>query len=258
MKIPKNPFKLEYMRSKLALEHKFEELLKTYSCYDAELKNVNSPEMWDRQNSEFIDNPMSSDRIRKVLKEVKLDNNSSYILNIGVGSANLEREFFKNQNKKPSLYGIDISKKSIITARKKYPFANFLVSNIVKTRLQSNYFDYVIVLEVMEHISPHNTFKALNEIVRVVKPGGTVIVSVPLNEGLEEMVRRGKNPNAHVRVYTPALIKAELTIAGLKVIKENLLYAFHDFYQLKTFFVSNILRNFRSPNNIIVFAQKPI
>jgi len=81
---------------------------------------------------------------------------------------------------------------------------------------------------------------------------------VPLNEGLEAMISKGKNPNAHVRIYTPELIKAELEINGFKILKVKKLFAFHNLYKLKTFIAKYLLRKKSHYNNIIIFAQKPI
>ncbi len=71
------------------------------------------------------------------------------------------------------------------------------------------------------------------------------------------MISRGENPNAHVRIYTPDLIKAELRIAGFKILKEKRLYAFHNFYGLKTLIAKHLLPRKFNQNNIIVLAQKP-
>ena len=79
---------------------------------------------------------------------------------------------------------------------------------------------------------------------------------MPLNEGLEEMIKQGKNPNAHVRIYTPDLIRAEIEIAGFKILKQKLLFAFNKYYLLKSFLVK-FLPGFRQPNGIIIIAQKP-
>ena len=91
---------------------------------------------------------------------------------------------------------------------------------------------------------------------QLLKNGGVFIVSVPLNEGLEVMIKKGINPNAHVRVYTPAILKAELILSGFRIIKEKYLYAFHKNYRLKTFLANMLGFLGKSPNNVIVIAEK--
>ncbi len=77
-----------------------------------------------------------------------------------------------------------------------------------------------------------------------------------MNEGLEEMVKSGFNPNAHVRVYTKELIKAELEMVGFRVVKHRLLYAFHKNYWIKSLLTKLFGLN-KKPNNIVLLAQKP-
>ena len=105
---------------------------------------------------------------------------------------------------------------------------------------------------------PHNhTFEALSELFRVIKKNGNLIVSVPLNEGLQMLISNNINPNGHVRVYTSSLIKAELKISGFNIIDEQYLYAFKKNYKLKKFIVTRFIKNYRKPNNIIIVARKP-
>lgn len=200
-------------------------------------------------------NPMLKDRLRTVVKMIEGDNLS--ILNVGFGSANLENIFF-SQKKTFNWYGIDISRFSVKNASKKYPQGNFEVGNINSIKSKDNYFNYVVGLEILEHIKPSFTFKALGEMHRVLKRGGKLIISVPLNEKLEEMVSRNKNPNAHVRVYSPSLVKAELKISGFKILRDKRLFAFHNYYTIKTFIAKHLLPWKFKPNNIIVLAQKPL
>jgi SAM-dependent methyltransferase len=78
-------------------------------------------------------------------------------------------------------------------------------------------FDGIIVAEMLEHI-PNDT-AALKEIARVVRPGGTVAVTVPawlpervcwaLSSDYHEV------PGGHVRIFTRAELSAKLTAAGL-------------------------------------------
>ena len=111
-------------------------------------------------------------------------------------------------------------------------------------------------MEVLEHILPSKIFIALNEIKRVLKGNGELIMSVPLNEGLEELIKRGVNPNGHVRIYTPELVFAELKISGFRVQKRKLLYAFRNLYTLKKTLQNTIMKKRWKPNNLIIFARK--
>jgi ubiquinone/menaquinone biosynthesis C-methylase UbiE len=258
MYISKNPFEVERLRAKLADEVNYSELAKTYSSGYSEIKDQNTSRLWDslnKDNHTLMEekNPMLRERLKSVANMINGDNIN--ILNIGFGSGNLEKIYFSTK-KNFSWNGIDISRESVIRALKKYPKGKFEIGNITNIKNKDNQFDYVIVLEVLEHIRPRFTLKALGEILRVLKPEGKLIFSVPLNEKLEEMISKGENPNAHVRVYTRSLIKAELSIAGFKILKEKILFAFNKYYKIKTFLSKYVIQGIRHPNNIIILAQK--
>jgi hypothetical protein len=76
---------------------------------------------------------------------------------------------------------------------------NFRVGDAAKTEFADNYFDSVIIPELIEHIKdPH---LIINEAIRVVKPGGLVMISVP----------DGPDPNPdHIRCFFKESLKLEL------------------------------------------------
>lgn len=248
-----NAFRIEELRSRLASKKEYKKLRETYTAKFSEIKDLNTPTLWDHLNFEHNNiktrNPMMWDRIYTVAKTIP--QGVKKVLDIGFGGAQLEDIV----NNSYDWYGVDISPKSVKTASSKHPDKHFQISQITNLKLPKDRFDCAIILEVMEHIPPILTFNALKETYRVLKPSGYLIVSVPLNEGLEQMIARGSNPNAHVRVYTPDLIQAELKMGGFKIITTKLLYAFHKYYSIKKIAVE-ILPTLRHPNNIILLAQK--
>ncbi len=250
-----NPFEVESLRAYFAQKRKHKELVETYTKAYSEIQDLNTPSFWDSFNTEGKrgKNPMDNDRIKTVTKLIK----GKKILNVGFGSASLEKNYFEKNPTDSFLWkAIDISPASVKKAKKELLQGIFEVGSILDLKYKNNSFDYVVSLEVLEHIEPRNTFRALKEIFRVVKPKGYFIISIPLNEGLEQMIAQGYNPNAHVRIYTPELIKLELEITGFKVVKEKKLFAFHNLYKIKSFIASHISSRFK-PNNIIILAQKP-
>ncbi len=181
------------------------------------------------------------------------------IVNIGFGSGNLEREYFQSQSQaNVNWHGIEISPASVKKVQQEFPNGKFEIGSILDMKLPSDYFDYAIALEVLQLIQPRNTFQALNEVKRIVKPGGYFIVSVPVNEDLEGMIARGENPHGHVRMYVPELIEAELRMTGFIIQDEKNLFAFHTWYRVKTVLAKYVLFRYFKPNNIIIFAQKPV
>lgn len=254
-----SPFVIEDLRNELALKKDFVNLKKTYDLNYPEIEDYNSSKFWDKLNqkfgSELKNNPMARDRLRWVADYIRGNaKDNSIILNVGFGSCELEKQLLYKENYIWS--GVDISSKSVKNASEKFPSANFSLGNLNDLVLTNNRYDYVILLEVLEHIKPRKTLKVLSKIYEALKVGGKIIVSVPLNEGLEEMINNAQNPNAHLRVYTPTLIVAELQISGFQVIKQRVLYAFNSFYILKSIFVNILAKGFRLPNDIIIIARK--
>ena len=82
-------------------------------------------------------------------------------------------------------------------------------------------FDTVVTSEVLEHIQDDVT--AIKELHRVLKPGGTLGVTVPtwwpekINWMLSDEYHAPKSPGGHVRIYSATELKAKLRAAGLDV-----------------------------------------
>lgn len=251
-----NPFRIEENRAKYADSKNYAALKSTYNRNYPEIKDANTSKLWNKLNLEFKEsednNPMARDRIAIVASWLSV--NKKKILNIGFGSGNLEEKLLQNDGH-DEWHGIDISPVSVKEASKLYNNGKFRTGSVIDLPYNNSYFDSCALLEVLEHIKPSQTFIVLKEVSRVLKKGGILVISVPLNENLEQMASQGTNPNAHIRVYTPELIKAELEIANFKIIKEKKLFAFNSQYFIKSVIV-NLLPFLRQPNNIIIYAQK--
>lgn len=248
-------FKTEKARKIFADNKQFNKLKRTYSGKYPELKDINSSKFWDKLNKKtWISStisPMTLHRI--VIVKNLIPKKMLKILNIGFGSALLERKILPN--KKYNWHGIDLSKKSVDRASKLFPTGKFSVKNATKLKYKDSFFDCVIALEVLEHIQPSNILMTLNEIHRVLIPNGLLIISVPINEKLEQLIDKNQNPNGHLRDYSENLIRAELEISGFEIIKKISLYAFKNLYILKTLSVK-LFSSIKEPNNVIILAQK--
>lgn len=96
------------------------------------------------------------------------------VLDIACGSGYGTDYLMRNGAKK--VIGADISENAIKTAREKY-LGEFQVMNAIKLDFQDNYFDCVVSFETIEHLIEYKLF--LDEIRRVTKNNGTVIMSTP-------------------------------------------------------------------------------
>lgn len=255
-----NHFQLEKLRGRLAKEWNLPELAETYKIKAFEIVNKNTSGLWDKLNVREPlrrkTSPMALHRYQIVEKWI-VEEDPQNVLDIGFGSGFLEDRLYKHRTK-IKWEGIDISPQSIKNARHKYPLWKFKVGDVTRDPIPKNRYNVVVLLEVLEHISPHDTFNVLKKVYSSLHSGGKFIVSVPLNENLEEMVKSNTNYNEHVRIYNQTLLTAELTIAGFITMKSHVNYAFHNNYQIKSYLVKNLPFLFnKKPNNLILIASKP-
>lgn len=247
----KNPFKLEKLRQVLASKREFDELKLLYDKFLSEISNLNTSDFWDARIEKLVDytpeDGMTRDRINIAYKF--MPKTVRKVLDIGAGYGYIERLISKNNA--IEIYGNDISKNAIKNLTKKFK-GNFRLESVYQMKYDSNSFDTVFMLEVLEHIPPSKTFKVLKDVKSLLnKKSGFLILSVPTNEGLEKM---SGNPSGHIRMYTEDLIKAELEISGFRVLDLKTLYAFKNYYLFKKL-LSKIFRDRWKPNDIIVKAQ---
>lgn len=252
-----DPFKVEEFRDYLSKKEMYSKLRKTYTKDYKEIKNINTEDFWDLKFLTSSDLNYKNDHMmKKKIKDIStfLKRYSGKLLDIGIGLGNLEKKLVKVNNE-IQLFGIDTSEVAIKKNRQVIK-GKFLNASIFNIPFKRDFFDIVVCLEVLEHISPLKLFIALREINKTLKKGGIFIVSVPLNEGLEELLGTGINPNCHVRNYTYSVINAELKMFGFSVLKHKYYFAFKKYFFIKDIIIRNFLKNFRRPNNLLVFSVK--
>lgn len=263
----KNGFDTERLRKNLLSQKKYSALLATYFQNLPKIADTNSPEFWDEKFANETDEElfyMTIDRNTIVANEIKIDaekkrqnqKNKYTVLNVGAGSGQLEKAVFKTgggfKGSDFNWTGTDFTKKTLQKLQMNFPECQFVKTGIVPLPFPEHSFDTVCLLEVLEHIQPTHTFAVLKELHRVVKPSGLVIISVPINEGLEQMMPH--NPNSHVRVYSKKLLRFETQVSGFALKKMIALTAFHSQYKLKK--LINTFLKIRQPNNLIFVLEK--
>lgn len=110
--------------------------------------------------------------------------------------------------------------------------ASTVAGDALQMPFPDEHFDMVVASEIMEHIPEDE--KAMHELVRVVKPGGRVVVTVP--SWLPERVcwalsdTYHANEGGHVRIYTTDELEGKLSNAGLVPVFRRHAHALHSPY----------------------------
>jgi len=108
----------------------------------------------------------------------------------------------------------------------------FSIADITKLPFADASFDCVICSEVMEHIPDHE--KALKELDRILKPQGTLALSVPrfFTERICWLISWDyhNEEGGHIRIYKKKQLREMLTRQGFKCWKINYKHALHSPY----------------------------
>lgn len=144
----------------------------------------NQDAIWDYfQNEQQESFRHSLARIDYLFRQTKPN---SRVLNIGVGSGLFEEIALKAGR---DVYSLDPTERSIESLRKRFGMGEkALVGYSQQTPFPDNYFEYIVISEVIEHLSPEVTAQTLNEICRTLKPDGTLLGTVPARENLMESI----------------------------------------------------------------------
>lgn len=106
-----------------------------------------------------------------------------YALDVGCGNGLLAHVL---QSKGFKVAGVDISETAIETARKNVPevvFSQMELGGAQQIGYPTGNFDVVTCCEVIEHVADLNGF--LSEIVRILKPGGKLIITTPVEKNYD-------------------------------------------------------------------------
>ncbi|HSO87355.1 MAG TPA: class I SAM-dependent methyltransferase [Draconibacterium sp.] len=101
------------------------------------------------------------------------------ILDVGCGSAWVASKMCPRNYE---VFSMDISLENTSGALEKYPFENHsaVVADVFSLPFNNNVFDYIIASEIIEHVIDPVAF--VQNLIRILKPGGTLIVTTPYKE----------------------------------------------------------------------------
>jgi len=100
------------------------------------------------------------------------------ILDVGCGNGVfLKKIVERDHGDVTNLVGVDYTRSAISSARKIVPEVRFVQANATDLPFENDTFEVVIMMEILEHLK--NWKKALSEALRVLVPGGQIIITVP-------------------------------------------------------------------------------
>lgn len=114
---------------------------------------------------------------------------SDKILEAGCGGGRNMDFFVKNNFQ---IYGIDQSEAAILNLRSKYPDLEekrLQIAMVEKLPFPDNYFDHIISSAVLHFAKSTNHFKEMmSEMLRVLKPGGSLFIRMTSDIGMKDKV----------------------------------------------------------------------
>jgi len=104
------------------------------------------------------------------------------------------------------LIGLDNSPEALNRGAGLYQNIIFVLGDMLKMDFPNNFFDTVICCEGYEHVKRKDQFRLMDEIHRVVKPDGFVLLTVPIAE------KEGKHSRNEFHLYEPTIHEVKETI----------------------------------------------
>lgn len=144
------------------------------------------------------------ERDQWVKKEANLISSGSRVLDVGAGTCKY-RPLFKHCIYKTH----DFAKLSKDTNGEGYGEIDY-VSDICSIPVEDSCFDVVLCTEVLEHVP--EPIRAIKEISRILKPGGTLLLTIPQRSGLHQ------TPYHFYGGYTPFWYKHFFPLNNLEIV----------------------------------------
>ncbi|MEK6933471.1 MAG: methyltransferase domain-containing protein [Nanoarchaeota archaeon] len=154
--------------------------------------------------------PFANNRVNYLINLIS-PNKKDKILNVGI--SNIPEIEMAIENKVKECWTIDMDKDKLEKASKYLKKTKLLREDITTWPLKKNYFDKVVILEVLEHLDSDTD--ALRWINSILKEKGTVIIGVP-NKSLLHNINPVKYAE-HKRHYSNEEIIEKVKIAGFEV-----------------------------------------
>ncbi len=117
----------------------------------------------------------------ELIADIVKHGNDIKILDIGCGTCDFLNMIYP-LNKKNRLFGTDISENAIKYNIKKFPKYRLKVDSLPNVSFESNYFDFIVAIEVINYLSKEGREEAIKNIRKCIKTHGYLLISNVTNE----------------------------------------------------------------------------
>ena len=172
---------------------------------------------------------------------------NSYHLDFGCSSGT----FIGSLNPTIKSIGVDIAKDQIKYAKQNYNSKNKSFKNCkLPLPFKNDYFDVITIIEIVEHCDNKENKRILNELYRVLKPGGILILTTPnysslwpILEKIVSIVGPIDYRDQHINRFNKKKLYKFISQKPFKSIKINSFIYFAPFFSNLSWKLSNFVEN---------------
>lgn len=193
--------------------------------------------------------------ILSILKKYLPKKDGLKILDSGCGTGLLTKKL----EQLGKVYAIDISDEAIRFAKKRG--INVKKASVLKTGFSKNYFDAIVSIDVLSHKFVEDDQKAIEELYRILAPGGLLILKVPAFEILrgphdEEVYTKKRYTKRDFKKLLANSKFKKLSISYIGSFLFPILFIKNIFYQQANESRSSISQVWSPLNRLLIFTFK--
>jgi 2-polyprenyl-3-methyl-5-hydroxy-6-metoxy-1,4-benzoquinol methylase len=140
------------------------------------------------------------------------------LLDVGCGTGNFLAQMRERGAWK--VFGLDVNQKAVRYARQRLQIEAFC-GTLTDAQYPSAFFDVVTLWNVLEHL--HSPIRTLEEVRRVLRPGGALILSVPNSRSMDARLFGphwiGLDPPRHLYTFDQRTLRLLLAQAGFRILE---------------------------------------
>ena len=213
---------------------------------------------WSDQMALQLEQPTKTHFIDRYNRKLALDgikdklaNKGCRYLDMGCSSGYMLEEVLNNS---PAVdpVGADYFSTGLLQCHQRLPDIPLFQVDLATCQFGNNLFDAVTCLNVLEHIK--DDVSALRHLFRIIKPGGKLVVTVPMGRNLYDIYDQVL---CHVRRYEMNELRNKVESAGFKILRCNYfgVFIYPGFYTVKIINRRRYHHATDNKKNEIVFKQ---